>query len=162
TIFHCWDCATARPSGATESSGAGAAASALSTTPCERSRSCHRPRCHWPSPMKAGISTSQVSAWNPSHLGVKTKRYERTRRRYNAADPRQAPPRVTARGSGRCPGIPSRAGEPRPCRERIEREPSVIKGFKEFILRGNVVELAVAVVMGTAFGAVVTALVQDI
>ncbi len=38
----------------------------------------------------------------------------------------------------------------------------MIKGFKEFILRGNVVELAVAVVMGTAFGAIVNALVADI
>jgi len=38
----------------------------------------------------------------------------------------------------------------------------VIKGFKEFILRGNVVQLAVAVVMGAAFGAVITAMVQDI
>jgi large conductance mechanosensitive channel len=38
----------------------------------------------------------------------------------------------------------------------------VIKGFKEFILRGNVVQLAVAVVMGAAFGAIVNALVQDI
>jgi large conductance mechanosensitive channel len=38
----------------------------------------------------------------------------------------------------------------------------VIKGFKDFILRGNVVELAVAVVMGAAFGAIVNALVQDI
>ncbi|HEU5355009.1 MAG TPA: large conductance mechanosensitive channel protein MscL [Actinocrinis sp.] len=38
----------------------------------------------------------------------------------------------------------------------------MIKGFKEFILRGNVVQLAVAVVMGTAFGAIVTALVADI
>ncbi|MDQ2728811.1 MAG: large conductance mechanosensitive channel protein MscL [Actinomycetota bacterium] len=37
-----------------------------------------------------------------------------------------------------------------------------MKGFKEFILRGNVVELAVAVVIGAAFGAVVTALVKDI
>jgi large conductance mechanosensitive channel len=34
--------------------------------------------------------------------------------------------------------------------------------FKEFVLRGNVVDLAVAVVMGAAFGAVVTALVRDI
>ena len=34
--------------------------------------------------------------------------------------------------------------------------------FKEFILRGNVVDLAVAVVIGTAFGAVVKALVSDI
>jgi len=37
-----------------------------------------------------------------------------------------------------------------------------MKGFKEFIMRGNVVELAVAVVMGTAFNAVVTAFVKDI
>lgn len=37
-----------------------------------------------------------------------------------------------------------------------------MKGFKEFIMRGNVVELAVAVVIGAAFGAVVTALVKDI
>jgi large conductance mechanosensitive channel len=35
-------------------------------------------------------------------------------------------------------------------------------GFKKFLLRGNVVELAVAVVMGGAFGAVVTALVKDL
>lgn len=38
----------------------------------------------------------------------------------------------------------------------------MLKGFKEFIMRGNVVDLAVAVVIGTAFGAVVTALVSDI
>lgn len=35
-------------------------------------------------------------------------------------------------------------------------------GFKAFILRGNVVDLAVAVVMGAAFGNVVSALVKDI
>ena len=34
--------------------------------------------------------------------------------------------------------------------------------FKKFALRGNVVDLAVAVVIGTAFGAIVTSLVQDI
>lgn len=33
----------------------------------------------------------------------------------------------------------------------------MLKGFKDFILRGNVVELAVAVVIGTAFTAIVTA-----
>ena len=33
--------------------------------------------------------------------------------------------------------------------------------FKKFIMRGNVVDLAVAVVIGAAFGAVVTALVKD-
>lgn len=36
-----------------------------------------------------------------------------------------------------------------------------MKGFKQFILRGNVLDLAVAVVMGGAFGAVVTAMVKD-
>jgi large conductance mechanosensitive channel len=34
--------------------------------------------------------------------------------------------------------------------------------FREFILRGNLVDLAVAVVLGTAFGAVVTAMVKDL
>src|SRR5690348_6607307 len=38
----------------------------------------------------------------------------------------------------------------------------MLKGFKEFLLRGNVVDLAVAVVIGGAFGAVVTALVKDL
>ena len=37
-----------------------------------------------------------------------------------------------------------------------------MKGFKEFMLRGNVVELAVAVVIGTAFAALVTAFVKDL
>ena len=39
---------------------------------------------------------------------------------------------------------------------------SAIQGFKEFISRGSVVELAVAVVIGAAFGAVVTSLVADL
>ena len=38
----------------------------------------------------------------------------------------------------------------------------MLKGFRDFILRGNVVDLAVAVVIGAAFGAIVTALVTDI
>ena len=38
----------------------------------------------------------------------------------------------------------------------------MFKGFREFILRGNVVDLAVAVVIGVAFGAIITALVADI
>jgi large conductance mechanosensitive channel len=37
-----------------------------------------------------------------------------------------------------------------------------MRGFKQFMMRGNVVELAVAVVVGAAFGAVVTALVKDL
>jgi large conductance mechanosensitive channel len=37
----------------------------------------------------------------------------------------------------------------------------VIKEFKAFILRGNVIELAVAVIIGGAFGKIVTSLVSD-
>jgi large conductance mechanosensitive channel len=37
-----------------------------------------------------------------------------------------------------------------------------MRGFKTFIMRGNVLDLAVAVVIGAAFGAVVTALVKDL
>jgi large conductance mechanosensitive channel len=37
----------------------------------------------------------------------------------------------------------------------------MIKGFRDFILRGNVVELAIAFVMGVAFSAVVTAFSKD-
>lgn len=38
----------------------------------------------------------------------------------------------------------------------------MLKGFKEFIMRGNVVDLAIAVVIGTAFIALVKAFVDDI
>ena len=38
----------------------------------------------------------------------------------------------------------------------------MLKGFKEFVMRGNVIDLAVAVVIGGAFGAVVTSLVTDL
>ena len=38
----------------------------------------------------------------------------------------------------------------------------MFKGFREFVLRGNVVDLAVGVVIGAAFGAVVTAFVKDL
>lgn len=37
----------------------------------------------------------------------------------------------------------------------------MVKGFRDFILRGNVVDLAVGIVIGAAFGALVTALVKD-
>ena len=37
-----------------------------------------------------------------------------------------------------------------------------MKGFKAFLLRGNVVDLAVGVVIGVAFGSVVTAFVKDL
>ena len=38
----------------------------------------------------------------------------------------------------------------------------MLKEFRSFILRGNAIDLAVAVVLGAAFGAVVTSLVEDI
>lgn len=38
----------------------------------------------------------------------------------------------------------------------------MFKEFRDFILRGNVVELAVAVVIGAAFGAVVTSMVENL
>jgi large conductance mechanosensitive channel len=38
----------------------------------------------------------------------------------------------------------------------------MIKEFREFLLRGNVIDLAVAVVIGAAFGAVVASIVEDL
>jgi large conductance mechanosensitive channel len=38
----------------------------------------------------------------------------------------------------------------------------MFKGFRDFVLRGNVVDLAVAVIIGAAFGAIVNSLVKDI
>jgi len=38
----------------------------------------------------------------------------------------------------------------------------MLKGFREFILRGNVVDLAVAVILGAAFNAIVASLVADV
>ncbi len=38
----------------------------------------------------------------------------------------------------------------------------LVQGFRKFLLRGNLIELAVAVVIGAAFGAVVTSLVKDL
>ena len=38
----------------------------------------------------------------------------------------------------------------------------MLKGFKQFVLRGNVLDLAVAVVIGGAFGKIVAALVKDL
>lgn len=38
----------------------------------------------------------------------------------------------------------------------------MLKGFRDFLMRGNVVDLAVAVIIGTAFTAIVTALSKDV
>jgi hypothetical protein len=47
-------------------------------------------------------------------------------------------------------------------RSLLEGVRSMLKGFREFIMRGNVVDLAIAVVIGTAFTALVKAFVADI
>jgi large conductance mechanosensitive channel len=44
----------------------------------------------------------------------------------------------------------------------VAESKNILTEFKEFLLRGNVVDLAVAVVIGAAFGAVVTAFVEDL
>jgi large conductance mechanosensitive channel len=38
----------------------------------------------------------------------------------------------------------------------------MLKGFRDFILRGNVVDLSVAVIMGAAFNAIINSLVKDV
>ena len=38
----------------------------------------------------------------------------------------------------------------------------MLKEFKAFVMRGNVLDLAVAVIIGAAFGAIVTSLVNDV
>ncbi len=39
---------------------------------------------------------------------------------------------------------------------------SIIKEFKEFAMRGNVIDMAVGVVIGAAFGKIISSLVDDI
>lgn len=43
-----------------------------------------------------------------------------------------------------------------------KKEPKVVKEFKEFINRGSVVDLAVGIIIGSAFTAIVTSVVNDI
>jgi len=40
--------------------------------------------------------------------------------------------------------------------------PKILKDFKEFALRGNVMDMAIGIIMGVAFGRIVTSFVQDI
>src|SRR5436189_957093 len=54
-------------------------------------------------------------------------------------------------------GQPGRTAE---AERRVRR--TMLKGFRQFVLRGNVLDLAVAVVIGGAFGTVITALVKDV
>ena len=47
-------------------------------------------------------------------------------------------------------------------KERRNNLMKIVKEFKEFIMRGNVMDLAVGVIIGGAFGAIVTSLTDDI
>ncbi len=49
-----------------------------------------------------------------------------------------------------------------PVREAEEKGLQMLKEFREFALKGNVVDLAVGVIIGAAFGGIVTSLVGDI
>jgi large conductance mechanosensitive channel len=42
------------------------------------------------------------------------------------------------------------------------KEKEMLKEFKEFVMRGNVLDLAVAVIIGSAFGKIVTSFVNDV
>ena len=44
----------------------------------------------------------------------------------------------------------------------LKKEAGIIKEFKDFISRGNVIDLAVGVIIGSAFGKIVTSIVDDI
>src|ERR1700719_5353992 len=45
---------------------------------------------------------------------------------------------------------------------RSSRRQTMFKEFKEFVMRGNVLDLAVGIIIGAAFGKIVTSLVSDI
>src|SRR5438034_11243545 len=63
----------------------------------------------------------------------------------------------------RAGGIGPRSGGRRRDRSLTTgRRRTMFREFRTFLLRGNIVDLAVAVVLGVAFAAVVTALVEDI
>jgi large conductance mechanosensitive channel len=49
-----------------------------------------------------------------------------------------------------------------PLREAEQKGSQMLKEFRDFAMKGNVVDLAVAVIIGAAFGAIVTSLVSDV
>src|SRR6185437_12444650 len=55
------------------------------------------------------------------------------------------------------------AAKSHPHRARFQKgETVMLSGFKKFLLRGNVVDMAVGIVIGAAFGTVVSSLVKDL
>src|SRR5690606_8540379 len=68
-------------------------------------------------------------------------------------------PDISMRRVGVACGLPA---EPLGNSEEGGAMGGMLREFRQFLLRGNVIDLAVAVVIGAAFGAVVTSLVEDI
>jgi large conductance mechanosensitive channel len=64
------------------------------------------------------------------------------------------------RVSRACASLSLQQAQIRPKHKLLEER--MLKGFKQFLLRGNVVDMAVGIVIGAAFGAVVTGLVKDL
>jgi large conductance mechanosensitive channel len=56
----------------------------------------------------------------------------------------------------------SRQGKGAALESGLRKEDPVLKEFKAFVMRGNVLDLAVAVILGAAFGKIVTSLVEDV
>src|SRR5581483_10112211 len=78
-------------------------------------------------------------------------------------------PERRARRHGPCRPDQLKAGAAQPAlvsvvsgRDSIRHEETMLKEFREFALRGNVVDLAVGVIIGAAFGSIVQSLVGDI
>lgn len=65
--------------------------------------------------------------------------------------------RVGTRPSARFKQVKSERGK-----YRINRGKQMLKEFKEFAIKGNMVDMAVGIIIGAAFGAIVSSLVDDV
>src|SRR2546421_1999431 len=100
--------------------------------------------------VKATMRRTMLSSWVRVHC---------------ALEPSRAAPLHGARRVASMSNVPDVAARRRhdgyTARRRRE-EAAMLKDFRAFLMRGNVVDLAVAVVIGAAFGAIVTSFVSDI
>src|SRR6478752_131019 len=104
--------------------------------------SCSSGSAACPASSSAFRSSGRSPAGTPSWPGSSTSR--RRRRTFVQQDRRHRPPEQVMIAGPSCDGIPIPGGPP------------VLEGFKKFILKGNVVDLAVGIVIGAAFAGVIT------
>jgi large conductance mechanosensitive channel len=72
-------------------------------------------------------------------------------------------PAISRQGLDSCPAAMLRKTQGRAYRaEAAHREGDMLKDFKDFIMRGNVVDMAVGIVIGASFGGIVKSLVDDV